>query len=123
MRLNVRLIADRGDLEKERVVFDVQSSLDIGAFLLLQTRYVNDAVYAKVYNTYWFPDGDVDAGDTVVVYTKDGIDREDIEENGKTVHFFYWGLDAPIWDSPNRAPVIAQTRSWKLANSPLKSSI
>ena len=121
MRLNVRSIADRGKLEKERIVFDVQRSGDIGSYLLLQASYIDDTVYAKVYNTYWFPDEGVEAGDTVVVYTKDGIDKNRSGDDGKTLHFYYWGLDVPLWNEPERAPIIAQTRSWRLANPPSES--
>lgn len=113
MRLKISNIRDRGDLNKERVVFEVESAGDIGEFLLIQTGLRNgETITNQVFDTYWFPDKEVNIGDFVVLYSKIGKNSEK-PFNDVTSHFFYWGKTEPIWNIKERAAVLMQAPTWQ----------
>ena len=112
MKIAIHSIADKGNLEEERLVLRVLADADIGDYILIQTGFRDDGVTIDTHHTYWFPYQKVDAGDLVVIYTKDGYGNQMKLENGKTVHFFYWGLYKPIWIKKDRAPVLLYAPKW-----------
>jgi hypothetical protein len=112
MKLKITNIRNQGDLDKERVVMKVESGGNVGEFLLVQSGYSNNSVTNGVYDTYWFPDKDVNVGDFVVLYTKSGIDSEKPFNEVKS-HFFYWGRKQPVWSTENRAAVLMHAPTWE----------
>lgn len=112
MKLKVINIRDRGDLNKERVVMKVESAGNVGEFLLAQSGYYNNSVTNDIYETFWFPDKDVNFGDLVVLYTKSGRGSEKPFNDVKS-HFFYLGNKRPIWNVENRAAVLMHAPVWE----------
>ena len=112
MKLKITNIRDRGDLNKERVVMKVESAGNVGEFLLVQSGYHDNSVTNGIYETYWFPDKDVNVGDFVVLYTKSGTDSEKPFKDVKS-HFFYLGKKQTIWDAENRAAVLMHAPVWE----------
>jgi len=112
MRIEIQSVADRGNLEKERLVLKVKSSTDIGDHLVLQTGFSAGEVTVEIYNAYWFAYRPVSAGDLVVLYTKSGQEKiRDLKQGGRA-HFFFWGLDSAIWNRLDRAPVLLHAPQW-----------
>lgn len=112
MKLKITNIRDQGNLDKERVVMKVESGGNVGEFLLVQSEYHNNSVTNGVYDTYWFPDKDVNVGDFVVLYTKSGTNSEKPFKEVKS-HFFYWGRKQPMWNTENRAAVLMHAPTWE----------
>jgi hypothetical protein len=112
MKLKITKISDKGDLNKERIVMKVESSGNVGEFVILQSGYKNDSVTNDVYATYWFPDKVVSIGDFVVLYTKKGSDNEKPFKDVKS-HFFYWGKTEALWAGDNRSAVLMHAPSWE----------
>lgn len=112
MKIKIQSIADKGNFEKERLVLKVVSDTDIGDYLVLQTGFHNGEVTIGAHQTYWFPYKSVSAGDLVVLYTKSGKENEKELKQGKTAHFFYWGLGKEIWNRSDRAPVVMHAPEW-----------
>jgi hypothetical protein len=113
MKLKISSVADKGLLEKERIVLKAVTALDVGNFLLLQTGFNDKEVTISMHHAYWFPYKQISAGDLVVIYTKTGTDSEKSISNGHTAHFFYWGLSSAIWKSTVRAPVLLHASEWE----------
>ena len=118
MKLQISSVADKGVLDKERIILKVLIDADVGNFLLMQTGVNSEdgGVTTHVYQSFWFPWKSVAAGDLVVVYTKSGTNSEKTiggGQAGRTAHFFYWGLRAPIWNNTNRASVILHAPEWE----------
>jgi hypothetical protein len=70
MNLDIRSFADAGNYPKERLVINVLRDTDIGEYAVLCSPVGSDGnptPGGKI--AYWFPDGDVKAGDIVVLYT------------------------------------------------------
>lgn len=117
MNLKLKSVADKGDPQKERLVIRVLNDTDTGEFLVMRTGFVNEAVNIGVSNTYWFPDKPVKAGDLVVLYTKSGTIKDKPLERAGTVHFFYWGESAALWNDANTAVVLAHAPVWESSSA------
>lgn len=112
MKIEIQSIADKGNHEKERLVLKVIADADIGDYLVVQTGYNDGGVTIGTHHTYWFPYMLVSAGDLVVLYTKSGKNSEKELRQGRKAHFFYWGIDAAIWNRKDRAPVLLHAPEW-----------
>ncbi|MCZ4126771.1 hypothetical protein [Stutzerimonas balearica] len=117
MKAKITAIREPGNLQKERIVIRIESACNIGEFLLLQTGFKNGSVNTGVYETFWFPDKQVRAGDYVVVYTKKGASSEK-PFNGVTSHFFYLGKSTPIWRTNERSAVLMHAPVWQSLEAP-----
>lgn len=115
MNVQLKSIADKGDLENERLIIKVLKDADIGDYVLMQTKYNYNSskTTAKVYHTFWFPDKEVSEGDLVIVYSKAGERKEKVRNDGSIAHFFYWKKSEPLWKLPNRGATLLYASSWK----------
>jgi hypothetical protein len=113
MRVKIQSIADRGNLEKERVVIKVSGAVDIGDHLLLRTGTSGGSVNTAVRDAFWFPDELVAAEDLVVVYSKAGIATTRTLSGGRTAHFYYWKKTAPLWSDKRAVPVVLYCPEWE----------
>lgn len=112
MKLKITAIRDAGDLNKERVVMKAEASTDIGQYVLLRVDMTNGKPTTSVRNTLWFSDKSINPGDYVVVYSKQG---KSSEKGFKDVmsHFFYWGSDKTLWNSPSVGAIILHAPDWE----------
>ena len=113
MMLEIKSFADAGVHDKERLVVNIVSQLDIGSYVLLVSNVSETkSPTAGRKTAYWFPDGTVNSGDLVVLYTKSGKNsKKDIGE-GRTAHFYYLGLENPLWGTGNRTAIILKISEW-----------
>ncbi len=122
MKVQIQSVANRGTLEKERLVLKVLLDTDIGDYVLFRTGYSNGSVTTGIRNAFWFPDKVVSKGDLVVVYTKPGTNNERTRKNGSLSHFFYLNLDQPIWEDEKHALVILYVSEWESQGPDERSS-
>ena len=112
MRLQIQFVADKGNINRERLVLRVLRDADIGDFILIRTRFEGNQVTTEVVNTLWFPYEEVKTDDIVVVYSKRGQDRQKTIGDDRTAHFFYWDQDSPLWADASVAPVLLYAPEW-----------
>jgi hypothetical protein len=112
MKLQIPIVRDAGNLSAERLVMRVSGATDIGEFIAFRSGVENGIVTTNVTHVFWFPDQSIRSGDIVVLYTKAGIQKQRVNRNGYTSHFFYWGLTQPVWDNANYAAVVAHIDEW-----------
>ncbi|WP_375209250.1 hypothetical protein [Hyphomonas jannaschiana] len=113
MRIELRSIVGKGDLQKERVTLRVTQDANIGEFVLFQADFNGDEVTTEVRETVWFQDKPVNKGDLIVIYTRDGAESEKILTTGKTAHFYYLGKTSTIWDRRRVGAVILHAPWWQ----------
>ena len=113
MTMKIQSIAEKGNLEKERVVIRVVKPIDAGEYLLLCTGFSNGSVNTGVVATFWFPDKEVNTDDLVVVYTKSGNPSEKQLDGGRKAHFFYWGRSNPLWGPAEKGVVLLHAPVWE----------
>lgn len=107
MKLEILSFADAGHFAKERIVFKALSDADLGDYVVFCSHVStkeNPTSGRKL--AYWFPDGEVKAGDLIVLYTKTGATSAKPQTGGHTAHFFYWGNDTAIWAGGNGAVLL-----------------
>ena len=117
MKLEFSSFADAGDHDKERIVIKALSDLDIGEYaVFLSALSDTRSPTAGRKTAYWFPDGMVKPGDLIVLYSKSGSSsKKDIGE-GRTAHFYYWGLDKAVWGNDDKTAVILRIAEWTHRN-------
>jgi hypothetical protein len=114
MRVNTKYIRDVGARDRERVVLEVTEQDDIGNYILARSRYTDDrAISSDLENVFWLPDTRVKLCDLVVIYTKNGRNRSQKDQDGTSSHFFYWGLPNPIWEDEDTVPVLMRIHDWQ----------
>ncbi|MGB6064787.1 MAG: hypothetical protein WBG50_08255 [Desulfomonilaceae bacterium] len=116
MKLRIQKIADEGNLEKERIVIKVVAKTDIGVYTVFQVDTEQGKITSDVQDAFWFPDQPVSVNDTVVLYTKQGVNKSRPSETGGKLHFFYWGKKQSKWNS-NWAPVLLFISDWEVYNA------
>ena len=121
MTLEFRTVADQGDLEKERLIMTANADTDIGDYAILQTGYGESLPSTVVFNAFWFPNKKISIGDVVVLYTRTGTRSERTTEGGETIHFFFWNIDSPIWETSNRCAVLLDAPLWDVLPPPFKN--
>nr|WP_294523642.1 hypothetical protein [uncultured Rhodopila sp.] len=115
MLMLIRDIRDAGDHDRERVVLQAKTDLEAGAYVLIAARSAasGKALGGPVPFCFWFPDTVVRAGDLLVLYSKPGVTTQKDNAAGGASHFFYWGLEAPIWHADNLRPVLIEAAQWQ----------
>ncbi|WP_430385496.1 hypothetical protein [Blastomonas fulva] len=113
MNMELRSIASKGDLAKERITFRVRADLDVGDYAFMQTGFFDDEITTTVYNTFWFPYKPVAKGDLVVLYTRKGTPSSKPLRGQGHSHFFFMGLDRAIWNNLDKGAVLLEAASWQ----------
>ena len=117
MKLKIKSIADKADHKQERLVISVLSDTNVGEFAVLRTGYSGGQVTTDVWDTFWFPDKQVSAGDLVVIYSKTGTTSEKLLKTGKKAHFYYWGKPQTIWSSSGKSVVLLHAPVWEASGA------
>lgn len=112
MNIVPRSIAAAGDHSKERVTFRVEESVELGEYMLTRNEMIDDRVGLTILNAFWFPNQDIDANDLIVVYTRKGTSSSKEITKDRKAHFFFWGLEAPIWSDNRFTPVLLHAPKW-----------
>jgi hypothetical protein len=114
MNLVIKEIEHAGDLERERVVFNVLREDNIGFYLLLHTGATDEGqATGRVRGTFWFPDRKVKGNDLVVLYTKEGYSRRVIDGDGTSTFVYYRGLRDAVLKKSNSALVLLRAATWQ----------
>ena len=112
MKIKYISFGDAGRLEEERIGFRVIEPCDLKFFAVYHTIKTENGFYNRPEHVFWFYPKTVEAGDEIVLYTKDGTDS--IEERGDhKVHFIYWGLKNPILKKGD-CIVLSEIKDWSV---------
>ncbi|MEJ6399363.1 hypothetical protein [Yoonia sp. 208BN28-4] len=112
MKIELRSIIGAGNLSIERVTLRIVADLDIGDYMLAQSFMFDEQPSTNLQNCFWFPFKEVSKGDLIVLYSKEGTQREKPLSTGANAHFFYLDLKQPIWDDSDMGAVIIETPDW-----------
>lgn len=113
MKLKLRSIISAGKLSQERLTLRAETDLELGDFIVAQNGFIEDSPTTVLMHSFWFPYVEVERGDLVILYTKEGESRTKSLSTGKTAHFFYLGLSNSIWDDANNAAVVLHAPTWE----------
>lgn len=115
MKVEIISVHNKGNYEEEYVLMRVKESCDIGQYILADSTYIEaNRISNKVRHTYWIPDKQVDRGDLVSVWTKIGKNTTTKNNNGETIHRYYWGLNKAVWNNEGDCAVLLELNTWQL---------
>jgi hypothetical protein len=107
-------IIDRGIPGKERLHLSAVANVNLNYYAVFDTVYMGpDAIETIPLRAYWFANYEVRAGDHVILYTRPGEQSTKLRNDGFTNHFFYWGLERPIWKAPSSCAVLLEISNWE----------
>jgi hypothetical protein len=113
MKLEISSFADAGHASRERLVLRVLSPTNVGEYMIIRSMISRDGGPTSGRKTaYWFPDKRVNTGDLVILYSKSGTTGEKKLKTGSTAHFFYWGLESPVWGEGKYGATVAYLTEW-----------
>ena len=114
MKLQIKAVEAPGKIEEERLVIKALADTDIGAYVLLQAGFNTEQKVLNVatYHAFWFPYQEIKSGDLILIYSKKGLDSIRETSDG-TTHLYFKGFERPIWDKPDRAPVLLYAPDWE----------
>lgn len=115
MKLIIKSIGDKGDLNNERIGLSVISDCELKFYLIFKTTFTENGFYNRGNAAFWFAPQKVKAGDRVVVYTKAGTNSVKHNSDGSDTYFFYWGLKSPIFINDENGIVLSEIESWQLS--------
>lgn len=111
-------VRDKGKLDTERILLKCLHTRNIGATLILIGKRVDEkSVTPDRKNVFWLPDIDVQEGEFVRIYTKEGVNNKTIGKFGEepaTYHNLYWGKSSTMWDVTNNVVIIMALEEWKM---------
>lgn len=120
MRLQIETIADRGVPNMERVHLKVLETTNLSWHMVMASIWVPEG-YANVpkgiangaKSTFWFPFLEVKPGDDIVLVTRPGEYAAPRPNTfGGSTHFFYWGLQHTLFNSPSACAVVFDLATW-----------
>ena len=113
MKIEISSFSDVGNFSKERIGLKVLSDVDIGDYMVLcSAASSKGGPVAGRKGAFWFPDGEIEAGDRVILYTKSGKTSKKDLSDGSKAHFYYWGLDSTVWGGTGNVAVLLLISDW-----------
>ncbi len=117
MNIKIKYVKDAGNIKKERLVLEVTDNDNVGNYIIADSTYLGDgSVSNKLRHTFWVPDKDVSYGDLVIIYTKSGSNKTKENKDETASHFFYWGLESPIWNKNGDSALLIEVKNWASKN-------
>lgn len=114
MKLEIKRILDRGIANKERLWLKALVDTSLEYFIVFDTTYTSETTISNLQrHAYWFRSKKVNAGDSIVLYTKSGTPSEVDNQDGTKTHFLYWGLQNTIWNKKEDCAVLFEVNTWQ----------
>ncbi|MEQ8583203.1 MAG: hypothetical protein RIC30_10290 [Marinoscillum sp.] len=116
MELTITGIGDKGNLANERIGLKAIKDCELKFYQLFRTEFFDAGGFSnRSKSSYWFAPKKVKAGDKIIIYTKHGTDNFEIKEDGSTIHWYYWGLDQPIFINDKHGVVLVEINNWQMS--------
>jgi len=113
MKIILNKIADRGVPDKERLVLRAVNDTTLAYFVVLDTAYATpQSVVSTPKHAFWFPPKSIKAGDWVILYSRVGTNSSEVQKDGTTAHFFFWGQSQVLWDKTGNCAVVMEVTDW-----------
>lgn len=117
MDLKIISIHNHGSIDKERVWMKVIRDCNLNNYAVSDTTYDEEGyVSNKLKHFFWFPSLSVEAGDYVSLRTGVGKHKTLVNDDGNTVHRFYWGLRVPVWNNDGDVAALFHLGEWVFKN-------
>ena len=119
--LRVVGVYQRGDPNQERIVLQVNETVNMGQFgFMLGVRSLGRMAHPINDNMYWFGDGYAYEGDWIFVYTGRGEARTtELPNVTHKLYTLHWGREKTILDDPGVVPILFRVDAVYVPEEPL----
>jgi hypothetical protein len=115
MELEIHSVADKGNLENERLWLQVTADIaDLMYFAASDTTYTDAGnVSNELRHIYWFPPGwQATKGDWICLYSKNGTNSKSTNDKNTTTHTLYWNLGRTLWNTGKDQAIVFKLSTW-----------
>jgi hypothetical protein len=96
-----------------RVLMADLTPIDLKYYAVLDTTHLNSNLISNGQRTtFWFSQKIITAAANIVLYTRAGSPNEETRPDGSVYHFFFRGLNTPIYRNPNATAAIFEISDW-----------
>lgn len=114
MKLQILGLINRASRTDERLYLRALADVNLSFYIVFDTTYLSpSAISNEQRHAFWFPNTPVKAGDHIVLYTRPGTQTSQLNPDGTSSHFFFWGLGHPIWNNTGDCAVVFEVNTWE----------
>lgn len=111
MNVEIKRVIGDDHIDTERLILQVTGGDNLSNYAVVDGQSTMfGRVPKKDRHVFWFPSREVNAGDTVILYTKRG--KPGFLDKDESRHVFYWNLDEGIWTSKNDSALLIRMMDW-----------
>ena len=117
MDLKLIKIADRGN-DNERLIMRAVRKCNLNEYIVLDTTYDEDGIVSNKYrHVYIMPDINVNEGDFIWLFTREGRYHTYNNNSNTITHNIYWGLDIHVWNNDGDKAYLIHYDDWNSIES------
>ena len=117
MDLKLIKIADRGN-DNERLIMRAVRKCNLNEYIVLDTTYDEEGIVSNKHrHVYIMPNIDVNEGDFIWLYTRDGRYHTHNNVSKTITHNIYWGLDIHVWNNDGDKAYLIHYDDWNSIES------
>lgn len=114
MKLKISSVHGHGKAKEEFMILDVIEDCDIQFYMVTDTTFLqNGKISNKTRHTYKFLPNQAKAGDTIVLFTSDGVEKVQKRDDGTNLFYCYWGLETAVWNDDGDGAVLLEISAWE----------
>lgn len=117
MNIELIRIADRGN-DNERLIMRAVRECNLNEYIVLDTTYDEDGTVSnKLCHVFIFPNINVNEGDFIWLYTREGRYHTYNNNSNTLTHNIYWGLDIHVWNNDGDKAYLIHYDDWNSIES------
>ena len=117
MDLKLIKIADRGN-DNERLIMRAVRKCNLNEYIVLDTTYDEEGIVSNKHrHVYIMPNIDVNEGDFIWLYTREGRYHTYNNNSNTITHNIYWGLDIHVWNNDGDKAYLIHYDDWNSIES------
>ena len=112
MDLQLINISDR-DNDDERLIIKVIRKCNLNEYIVIDTTFDEEGIVSNKHrHVYIMPDIDVEEGDFVWLFSKEGVYQTHKNTSHTITHKLYWGLGVKVWNNEGDTAYLIHYDDW-----------
>ena len=117
MDLELIRIADRGN-DNEKLIMRAVRKCNLREYIVLDTTYDEEGIVSNKHrHVFIFPNINVNEGDFIWLYTREGRYHTHNNNSNTITHNIYWGLDIRVWNNDGDKAYLIHYDDWNRIES------
>lgn len=113
MDLKIIKIADCGD-DNEKLIIQAVNKCNLNEYIVFDTTFDEEGIVSNKHrHVYVMPDIEVNTGDFVWLYTKEGKYHTHKNDSLTITHNIFWGLNIHVWNNDGDKAILIHYDDWE----------